>query len=184
MNPKLSEVADRYARTKKLLSDLESETGYLSLTTRTVNDLRHTLDHILRGIAHEQSGDNRQARYLYEGAVEHLREHELNSFENVAGMALRETRLRLEGAGFFSDAAQALGLQEEATKSYSLGRQLRTEDSEASLAHFRKAAGLSLAARRQIKPAPPWRRFLLWWTVLLGLATLVNIVLGLLQLFT
>ena len=181
MHPKLSELADRYDRTKGLLSDIESETGYLSLTTRTVNDLRHTLDHILKGVALERNGELEQADYLYSGAIEHLREHTLNSFENVAGMVLKATWKRLEEAGFFTDSAQAFDLYRRATRSYSLGRQTRTEDEDASLAHFRQAARLALEARKMIKPEPRWRRFVVWWALALGLATLANVAFGVYQ---
>lgn len=166
MHPKLSELAERYARTKQHLTDLESATGLLSLTTRTINDIRHTLDHVLRGVTYEESGDRERASYLYEQGAEHLREHALNSYENVAGRSIKKTREMLEGAPFYRSQERAVELYNRAVSYYSLGRQRRTEDESASLDQFKSAAVLAIEARQYIEHAAPYQRLRLWLTIL------------------
>lgn len=179
MHPKLAELASRYARTKQHLTDLESATGLLSLTTRTINDIRHTLDHVLRGVAREADGDSQQAEYLYEQGAEHLREHALNSYENVAGRSIKETRERLQGAPFYRSQDRAVELYDRAVSHYSLGRQRRTEDEDAALSQFKSAALLAIEARQYIEHAPPYQRLRLWLAIVGALTGLTALAIAL-----
>lgn len=184
MHPRLADLARKYVQIKGQVSDLESQLGYLSLTARTGNDLRHIMDHTLLGLAAEIDGDSEQADYLYAQGIEHLREHGLNSYENVAGMALREAWEKLESAGFFTDKSQATDLHERARKSYSLGRRTRTSDESASLAHFRRAAELAVESQSTVTVAPPYQRFNIRWAIFLGLLALANVALILYQILS
>lgn len=177
MHPKLVELVERYAETKKHLSDLESATGVLSLTTRTMNDVRHVLDHVLLGIKSEMAGEEEKARYLYVQGTEHLREHALNSYSNVAGRKIKETLDLLRGSAFFRSQERARELVERAQDQYSLGRQKRTAEAQAALEHYKNAAVLALQAREHIQKAPPFQRVRLWIAVLGLLFVVANIIL-------
>ena len=180
MHDDLKGAAEDYERIKPLILALESRTALSSLTARTLNDIRHTLDHLLIGIQMESvaAADAEGARYHYSQAREHLREWAINSYEIIAGRALQTSRQRLLAAGSLSRARQAWESHNDAVKHYDAGRADRTADANGSLVHFQKAAELAMQAAAEVPASQPGQRFLMWATIVFVLTTLLNIVIA------
>lgn len=187
MHRRLKDVAEQYARAKQLVIDLEGETAISGLTMRTVNDIRHALDHVLIGIALEIEDAEQNAGKIerhYDDAVGHLDNFLVNSYEIIAGKALTICRERINTTGIFSRTGKAKNLFREAVSHYNRGRALRTEEPEVSLDHLQQAAVLSIEVGREVEPATRGQRILAWVGLLAGIATIVNLGLALYQWFS
>jgi len=123
MHQKLQEIAEQYARVKQLVIDLEGDTAISGLTIRTVNDIRHTLDHVLIGVALEAEADEENAdkiEHHYAEAVGHLENYLVNSYETISGKVLAICRERIDTAGPFTRIAKAKNLFKEAVSHYTM----------------------------------------------------------------
>lgn len=175
MQSLLVEIAEQYIANKARLHALEGKTAIMSLTARTVNDQRHTLDHVLLGVLANSRGDEGEAEYMLRQAKEHQRESILNAFEIIAGKALSEAQSALEKAGIFNSTGNSKAYFDQATQFYAYGRDARTADQEAALGHFENAAVKAIESRFAIGDTSPARRFRFWWIIIIGLITAGNI---------
>jgi hypothetical protein len=175
MHDKLKRAMEQYFHVKRLVLELEGFTALSSLTPRTFNDVRHTLDHILTGMNLEMTSDYSGAEYHYTQAYEHLREYLLNAYEIIAGRALAKSYDKIKSAGTLTRVGKAWNLHNEAITHYNIGRELRTADPEVSLTHLRTAAELTIQARLEVEEATLGHRFMLWWSIAVGVATITNL---------
>lgn len=174
MDQKLREIADGYLEAKKRVLDFEGKTAISSLTPRTFNDIRNCLDDLMNAIAVSEK-DPKNAERLFNEAIIHLQHYAPNAYEVIAGKFLRNTRERLDSAGLFSKTGRAKNLFNEAIAQYTRGRQIRSQDPDASLPHFEKSADLAQEAGRMIEPATVGEKVVVWGTIILVVLTILNL---------
>lgn len=181
IHPKLKQTIQLYFTVKGQIESIESQSALSAIHLQYIDNVRHTLDHIMAGLRAEQDPARAgEAEQFYTDAYVHLSNLGPDSYEYIAGVMLSKLKSRIEDAGFFGEVGKALNLRRTAADYYTRGRELRTTDRARSMEQFDKCVSTCQDAMLEIK-FPTRKEIIKWWLALIGGGGIVGILVVILK---
>jgi hypothetical protein len=180
--PKINSIIDEYLWAKEQITALEGSAAHSSIHARTVDNIRHTLDHVLVGLSLTGSPDNNPEKVAgqFDEAYLHILNYAPNAAEYLAGRSLKNARGAIASAGFFGKTENANKLYQRALDNYNMARLKRTESPREAVGLFKlsieDATKAYMATERM-----PWSLRVALWALLVSVIGLMLQVLGLLD---
>ena len=175
MYPRLKETVELYFETKRRVFEIESISAVSPLHQAYVNNIRHSLDHVMSGLMSEINGNNSEcALKQFDEAHAHIGNLGPDAHQYIAGVMLENLTKSIESAGFFGKAGKAKSQLDAAIGHYSRGRELRTPDVEQSMQQFKNCIVICKDAILEIEQ-PTRREVFKFWLGFLGGGGLIGI---------
>ena len=183
IHPTLQNVVSAYRECKERVLIIENVSAVSPLHQTYVNNIRHTLDHIMAGLQSELDGDADKAVIQYNDAHSHIANSGPDAHQFIAGIMLKKLTSAIREAGFFEEIGNAKSQLSIAIDHYTHGRKLRTSDPEQSMDAFQQGIMICKDALMGISH-PAKKEVFKFWMGVIGGGGIIGIIVIILKLLT
>ena len=150
----LKKLTEEYDEVEAHKHHIEGKTGFAIINVKFIENLRHSYSHLVTAIKYQLNNEPREKTLeQYQTALNHLKNLDVNGYEYLAGVFLKDLKEQIDTSGYFVDTGKAYNYHQEALTHFNAGRSARTENKEKAMVSFESCVERCQEGLREIIPA-------------------------------